>query len=85
VDDDFHVFLKQRPIQTEQKSELLVYLGEPNDECVESKFDVLKWWSQLCSKFPVLSRMAKDIFGIPITTVASESTFSVGGRILDDY
>ncbi|XP_076911933.1 protein SENSITIVE TO UV 2-like [Bidens hawaiensis] len=29
--------------------------------------------------------MAKEIFCIPITTIASESTFSVGGRILDDY
>uniref|UniRef100_A0A251U178 Putative HAT dimerization domain, Ribonuclease H-like domain protein n=1 Tax=Helianthus annuus TaxID=4232 RepID=A0A251U178_HELAN len=52
---------------------------------MDPKFDVLKWWSQHCSKFPVLSKMAKDIFGIPITTVASESAFSAGGRILDDY
>ncbi|MFS8033954.1 putative HAT dimerization domain, ribonuclease H-like superfamily [Helianthus anomalus] len=29
--------------------------------------------------------MARDIFCIPITIVASESAFSVGGRILDDY
>ncbi|KAK1406563.1 hypothetical protein QVD17_41992 [Tagetes erecta] len=85
LDDDFHVFLKKRPVQIEQNSELVVYLGEPNDECGESKFDVLKWWSQHSSKFPVLSRLAKDIFGIPITTVASESAFSAGGRILDDY
>ncbi|MQM15932.1 hypothetical protein Taro_048885, partial [Colocasia esculenta] len=29
--------------------------------------------------------MARDIIGIPISTVASESTFSTGGRILDSY
>ncbi|KAF5759945.1 putative HAT dimerization domain, ribonuclease H-like superfamily [Helianthus annuus] len=29
--------------------------------------------------------MARNIFSIPITTVASKSAFSVGGRILDDY
>ncbi|MFS7972897.1 putative HAT dimerization domain, ribonuclease H-like superfamily, hAT-like transposase, RNase-H [Helianthus anomalus] len=84
--DDFHAFLKCRPVETGKKTELEVYMDEPNDECVDdSKYDVLKWWSQHCSKFPVLSRMAKDIFSIPITTVASESAFSAGGRILDDY
>ncbi|KAJ0771535.1 putative HAT dimerization domain, ribonuclease H-like superfamily, hAT-like transposase, RNase-H [Helianthus annuus] len=84
-DDDFHAFLKRRPVEIGQRSELEVYLDEPNDGCEDSQYDVLNWWSQHCSKFPVLSRMAKDIFGIPITTVAFESAFSAGGRILDDY
>ena len=29
--------------------------------------------------------MAKDVLAIPISTVASESAFSTGGRILDDF
>ncbi|CAN1725544.1 Putative AC9 transposase [Linum perenne] len=29
--------------------------------------------------------MAKDMFGIPISTVASEFAFSLGGRIMDDF
>ena len=36
-------------------------------------------------KYKVLSKMAKDIFMIPVTTVASESAFSAGGRVLSDY
>jgi hAT family C-terminal dimerisation region len=69
-----------------KKSELEVYLEEPNYIEVENvTFDVLKWWSQNCIKFPILSKSGRDIFCIPITTVASESAFSAGGHILDDY
>ena len=32
-----------------------------------------------------MSHMAHDVLAIPITTVASESAFSTGGRILDDF
>ncbi|CAL1389275.1 unnamed protein product [Linum trigynum] len=29
--------------------------------------------------------MAKDLFAVPISTVASESAFSTGGRVLDSF
>ncbi|KAJ3684273.1 hypothetical protein LUZ61_013437 [Rhynchospora tenuis] len=41
-------------------------------------------WDQ-AEKVCILSKLARDILCIPISTVASESAFSAGGRILDDY
>ncbi|KAG2589223.1 hypothetical protein PVAP13_5NG248781 [Panicum virgatum] len=52
------------------KSELFIYLDELN---VNSH------------RFPVVSKMAKKFLTIPATSVSSESTFSTGGRTLDDY
>jgi hAT family C-terminal dimerisation region len=46
---------------------------------------VLEWWKVNCVKFPILSQLARDILSIPISMVASESAFSAGGRVLDDY
>ncbi|CAL1377687.1 unnamed protein product [Linum trigynum] len=34
-------------------------------------------------KYPTISEMARDILAVPISTVASESAFSTGGRVLD--
>ncbi|GKD76633.1 zinc finger BED domain-containing protein RICESLEEPER 2-like protein, partial [Tanacetum coccineum] len=36
-------------------------------------------------RFPVLSLLARDVLVIPISTVASESVFSTGGRVLDAF
>jgi hypothetical protein len=36
-------------------------------------------------RFSVVSSMAKRLLAVPASSVSSESTFSCGGRILDDY
>ncbi|KAK9174956.1 hypothetical protein WN944_026960 [Citrus x changshan-huyou] len=48
-------------------------------------FDILLWWKANSSKYPILSQIARDVLAIPVSTVASESAFSTGGRILDEY
>ncbi|KAJ4786180.1 Zinc finger BED domain-containing protein RICESLEEPER 2 [Rhynchospora pubera] len=62
------------------------YLKEPVfQHRSSSPFDVLQWWKTNAVRYPILSKLAKDVLCIPITTVSSESAFSAGGRILDDY
>ncbi|KAM0898973.1 hypothetical protein ACQ4PT_021594 [Festuca glaucescens] len=67
------------------KSELEKYLAEDCEDIESTNFDILAWWKTNSSRFPVLARLARDVLAIPISTVASESAFSTGGRVLDDF
>ena len=67
----------------ETKSELDRYL---NEDCERyPAFDILLWWKQNSSRFPILLRMTRDILAISISTLASESAFRTGGRVLDNF
>ncbi|XVF37636.1 hypothetical protein REPUB_Repub20aG0026600 [Reevesia pubescens] len=56
------------------KSELDKYLQEPIISC-PVEFDVLSWWSEHASSFPILGRMARDFLAIPISSIISGSSF----------
>jgi hypothetical protein len=62
------------------KSELEKYLAKENEEHT-TKFNIMEWWKVNSTRFPILGRLARDVLAIPISTVASESAFSTGGRI----
>nr|XP_027072008.1 zinc finger BED domain-containing protein RICESLEEPER 2-like [Coffea arabica] len=55
-------------ILASQKSELQSYLDEPVFPRKDD-FDILGWWKAKSPKFPILSKMARDILAIPATTV----------------
>ena len=67
-----------------QKTELEVYLDKPRIP-ITVEFDVLAFWKGNQFRYSELSKLVRDIMSIPISTVASEFAFSVGGRILDQY
>ncbi|XP_019155791.1 PREDICTED: zinc finger BED domain-containing protein RICESLEEPER 2-like [Ipomoea nil] len=67
-----------------KKTELEVYLSEVIVDD-EDSFDLLRLWKLNSDRFPVLSKMARDVLDVPISSVASESAFSTSGRVLDAF
>ena len=84
IDAEFAQYKSEVMLSQSQKSEIDVYLEEEPENNIED-FDVLSWWRSKAAKFPVLSAMARDFLAIPLSTVSSESAFSLGGRILGDH
>ncbi|XP_074327567.1 zinc finger BED domain-containing protein RICESLEEPER 2-like [Apium graveolens] len=76
--NDYESFIRESGGIVEPiKSELEEYLSE-KIIALTSKFDALAWWKDNSSKFPILSKMACDVLSKPISTIASESSFSAG-------
>jgi hypothetical protein len=86
--------------ETEYMNDIFQHLEEENNsECMSEvdryfldgcetkskEFDILLWWKTNAPKYPILAEIARDILAIPISTVASESSFSNGGCILDPF
>ncbi|KAL7135289.1 hypothetical protein ABFS83_11G083600 [Erythranthe nasuta] len=68
------------------QSQLEKYLNQPLlDRKQFPNLNVLDYWKGNATTYPEVAQMARDILSIPITTVASESTFSHGGRIIGKF
>ena len=82
----FETYASQLIGSNSSKSQLDLYLEETRlNHRIHADLDVLGYWKSHSNRFPELSLMARDILSIPITTVASESAFNIGGRILDKF
>src|SRR6266498_800029 len=64
--------------------ELAAYLSKDTIDFQEEEFHILTWWQQHNGTYPVLSILARDVLSVPVSTVSSESAFSLAGRILGD-
>ncbi|XP_073021886.1 zinc finger BED domain-containing protein RICESLEEPER 2-like [Primulina eburnea] len=88
TDDFLDSFDKEVAIEcdvyTDMKTELDHYL---EDKVLPRNvgFDILELWKTNGIKYPTLMRMTRDLLAIPISTVASESSFSTGGRLMSSH
>ena len=75
---------KRNNTATLKTAELGLYLQEATIENEEEGFDLLNWWKINKLWLPVLARLAKRILATPVISIALESAFSTGGRVLSD-
>lgn len=78
----FDKFLHETSQTQSVASDLDKYLEEPvfPRNC---DFNILNWWKVHRPRYPILSMMARDVLGTPMSTVAPELAFNTGGRVLD--
>ncbi|XP_020265759.1 zinc finger BED domain-containing protein RICESLEEPER 2-like [Asparagus officinalis] len=76
-------YLQETSSSQQHKSDLELYLDEAVYPCKgsEDNFNILAWWKFHAAKYPVLSIMARDILGIPLSVVAIDSE----SRVLNQY
>ena len=66
-------------------NEVEKYLAENCDGRRDVNFEVLGWWKNNSSRYPMLSKVAKDVLVVPVSAIPSESAFNTGGRIVDPF
>ena len=93
-DDPFQVarpflgYVRKVSVQNESRkvvSEVEMYLKDPIEDPSNLKLNVLLWWRVNGSRYPILEKIARYILVVPVSTVASESAFSTGRHIIDEY
>ena len=84
-DDELENFLYE-PCghDADDMNELDKYMAVPSLR-LSGQFDILAWWKNQTDEYPVLSKIAHDLLVVQVSTIASESAFSAGGRVVDPF
>ncbi|CAN6309858.1 unnamed protein product [Urochloa humidicola] len=65
-------------------SELSSYLDSDIVNKFDDDFDILTWWQEHKLTYPILSILVRDVMTVPVSTISSESAFSLTGRIIEE-
>lgn len=90
--EDFDMYLSEIAVTQPARPEIEQYLEEalvPR----HPEFEILNWWKVNSVRYPTLSKMARDVLGIPMFMTSESgaglgsSVFGVGAgsRVLDEY
>ena len=52
---------------------------------LDDTFDILSFWKGNQFRYLEVATMTRDILSIHVSTIALESTFHVGGLVIDQY
>jgi hypothetical protein len=77
-------FPPQPSLLFESQSELLPYLDTDPVSEYDDDFNILSWWRDHRRAYPVLSILAKDVMTMSVSTISSESIFSLVGRVIEE-
>jgi hypothetical protein len=72
-------YLKKSPLRMKQ------FLIDCKSLNIKVSKGLVDWWRLNAHRYPVIAKIARKFLTVPATSVSSESTFSTGGRVLDDY
>ncbi|KAL9689123.1 hypothetical protein QQ045_033555 [Rhodiola kirilowii] len=77
---------QRHAMQTDEiTNDLDSYFADAPEAALNKEFKLMEWWMVNQFKYPIVSKIAKDIFAIPSSTVASEAAFSLGKRVVDPF
>ncbi|KAL9678681.1 hypothetical protein QQ045_016530 [Rhodiola kirilowii] len=73
-------------MQTDEiTNDLDSYFADAPEAALNKEFNLMEWWKVNQFKYPIVAKIAKDIFAIPSSTIASEAAFSLGKRVVDPF
>jgi len=78
-------YVLEIPARRTCRSKGETYLEEDRIVLDEKKSGLLAWWSANSDKYPILSKIARDVLAMPISTIPLKSAFSKGGKLISAH